>query len=63
MEEERQVIDRIDIGCDSILIYRFGGQSSLVVSLEKGGAVEIFLDSDESLRLAEALRLAAIERD
>lgn len=63
MEEERQVIDRIDIGCDSILVYRLESQSSLVVTLEKGGDVEILLDSEESLRLAEALRLAAIERD
>lgn len=56
MAEQREIIDRIDVGDDCVLVYRLGERTSLVVTTHDDGDAEVLLDSGQRVRLIEALR-------
>ena len=58
MPEERQIIARIEIGGDCVLVYRMGDRASLVVTTRDNGDAEVFLDQDQRIRLVDALTKA-----
>ena len=58
MSDKRQIVERIDVGPDCVLIYRVGDRISLVVTTCDNGDAEVFLDSSQCVRVIEALAKA-----
>jgi hypothetical protein len=53
---KHELIERIDVGQDCVLVYRFGTQTSLVVTTRDDGDVEVFLSGEQCERIIVALR-------
>jgi len=58
MSTQRQLIQKIEIGDDCILIYRLGNKINLVLTCKENGDAEINASLDDLKKIITALKTA-----